>query len=47
MKPGYVTTFFAFQYAMQILVEYVCADGHRIKCRQESIDWQARWMVWC
>lgn len=43
----YVTTFFAFQYAMQILVEYVCADGHRIKCRQESFDWQDPKMVWC
>jgi hypothetical protein len=46
MKHGYVTTFFPFQYALMILVEYVCRDGHRITCRTETIDWQDSRMVW-
>ena len=46
MKTGYVTSFYAFQYAMQILVEYVCSDGHRIHVRTEQIDWQDGSMVW-
>jgi hypothetical protein len=46
MRTGYVSTFFPFQYALTILVEYVCRDGHRIHVRTESIDWQTN-MVWC
>lgn len=46
MKTGYVSTFLPLQYALMVLVEYVCADGHRIKCRMETIDWQCKWMVW-
>ncbi|HEX8894421.1 MAG TPA: hypothetical protein VF783_13915 [Terriglobales bacterium] len=43
---GYRSTFLPLQYALMILVEYVCADGHRIKCRTETIDWQDAKMVW-
>lgn len=46
MKTGYVSTFLPLQYALMVLVEYVCPDGHRIRCRTETIDWQARWMIW-
>ena len=46
LRPGYVTTFFAFQCAYTILVEYVCPDGHRIRVRQEDFDWQDNRMVW-
>ena len=46
MKPGYVTTFAPLQYAMAILVEYICRDGHRITCRKVEIDWQTKGMVW-
>lgn len=48
MKPtGYVTTFLALQTAMMVIVEYVCSDGHRIKHRMETIDWQTAKFVWC
>ena len=46
MKVGYVTTFFPFQTAMMMLIEYVCADGHRIHVKTEQIDWQDGRMVW-
>jgi hypothetical protein len=45
-RTGYVTTFYPLQNAMLLLVEYVCANGHRIKCRIETIDWQTRGWVW-
>lgn len=43
---GYVTTFFALQYAFMVLTEYVCADGHRIHVRTETIDWQKKNFIW-
>ncbi|WP_176136796.1 hypothetical protein [Paraburkholderia atlantica] len=46
MKSGYVTSFFALQYGLMILVEYVCKDGHRIRIHEEGIDWQDNRMVW-
>lgn len=46
METGYVTSFVSLQYALMVIVEYVCADGHRIKVRQETIDWDTKWMVW-
>lgn len=47
MKTGYVTTFFYLQFALLILTEYVCRDGHRIHCRTENVDYQDPRMVWC
>jgi hypothetical protein len=46
-RSGYVSSFIALQYALCVLVEFVCADGHRIKCRMEMIDWQSKTMIWC
>ncbi|MDI9680442.1 hypothetical protein [Burkholderia cenocepacia] len=46
MKTGYVTQFFYLQYAVLVLVEYVCRDGHRIHVRTEEIDWQEKGFVW-
>jgi hypothetical protein len=37
---GYAYTFASLQNAYYTLVEYVCRDGHRIRCRTETIDWQ-------
>jgi hypothetical protein len=45
-RIGYVSSFIALQYALCVLVEYICADGHRIRVRMETIDWQAKGMVW-
>jgi hypothetical protein len=45
-RIGYVSSFFPLQYALMILTEYICADGHRIHVRTETIDWQARGVVW-
>jgi hypothetical protein len=46
MKLGYVSTFMPLQYAMFVRIEYVCPDGHRIRCRTETIDWQTNF-CWC
>lgn len=46
MKTGYVTSFFHLQYALMMLVEYVCANGHRIHVKTLQIDWQEKGMVW-
>jgi hypothetical protein len=46
MKTGYVTTFISLQYALMVIVEYVCPDGHRIKHREETIPWDAKWVIW-
>lgn len=46
MKTGYVTTFVSLQYALMVIVEYVCENGHRIKVRSETIDWDSRGFVW-
>lgn len=46
MPTGYVTSFFYLQYALMVLVEYVCLNGHRIHVRTEQIDWQTKGMVW-
>jgi hypothetical protein len=45
-RIGYVSTFIALQYALMVLTEYVCPDGHRIHVRTESIDWQTKGVVW-
>jgi hypothetical protein len=45
-RIGYVSSFIALQYALMVLVEYVCPDGHRITHRMETIDWQTKGMVW-
>lgn len=45
-RIGYVSSFIALQYALMVLVDYVCADGHRIHVRTETIDWQDSKMVW-
>jgi len=47
MRTGYVTTFIPLQYAMMLVVEYVCSNGHRIKDHNETIPWDAKWMIWC
>lgn len=46
MDNGYVTSFFYLQYAVLMLVEYVCRDGHRIHVRTDQVDWQDSKMVW-
>ncbi|WP_157661697.1 hypothetical protein [Burkholderia ubonensis] len=46
METGYVTSFVPLQYALMVIVEYVCGDGERHKVRQETIPWDAKWMVW-
>lgn len=46
MNPNYRTTFIPLKYALMIVVEYVCPDGHRIKDHDETIPWDAKWMVW-
>lgn len=46
MKTGYVTSFLPLQYALMVIVEYVCGDGHRIKVRSEMIAWDDKRMVW-
>lgn len=43
---GYVCSFLALQYALMVLTEYVCPDGHRIRVRVETIDWQAKNFIW-
>ncbi|MFM0263293.1 hypothetical protein [Paraburkholderia sediminicola] len=43
---GYVSTFIALQYALMVLTEYVCPDGHRIHVRTEMVDWQAKNFIW-
>ncbi len=43
---GYVSTFVPLQYALMVLVDYVCSNGHRIHVRTEMIDWQDKRMVW-
>jgi TolB-like protein len=43
---GYVCTFMALQYALMVLTEYVCPDGHRIRVRVETIDWQSKNFIW-
>lgn len=43
----YVTTFLMLQYACMVVVEYVCADGHRIKHRYEEVRYDDPRMIWC
>jgi hypothetical protein len=43
---GYHSTFAPLRYGLVILIEFVCRDGHRIKCRTETIDWQTNF-CWC
>jgi hypothetical protein len=43
---GYHSTFVALQYALMIVTDYICRDGHRIRCRTETIDWQTNF-CWC
>lgn len=35
----YVITFVCLQYAVISITEYICADGHRIKERTETINY--------
>jgi hypothetical protein len=37
---GYRSTFLPLQYALIVLVDFICKDGHRIRCRKVEIDWQ-------
>lgn len=37
---GYRSTFLALQYALVIVTEFCCADGHRVTCRKVTMDWQ-------
>jgi hypothetical protein len=43
----YTATFASLQNAYYVLVEYICRDGHRIRCRTVEIDWQTANFVWC